>query len=351
MSRDAVARTVLWACLAQMALALLFAQTFPPEPGLAADPDRARSEIAQILEVPPEALPEDLPDMRNSAYGDAGHYLRMAMGGESIPPYSLRPVYPALIGGLAGLWADPGLDPAGFLRAVPPVVRTVNLALAALATVALGAAALRLGAPGPAVIGLSGLMAVNVGTVQTWSFAMPDIASYAVAAAAILCFALGRWVLLAAVVAFGVLVKDVLIVYAALSLYPVLTARRWGHLALAALPLAVFVALRLASDVDPLSVQYGWNVSRGEISLSYLTNHLSAPHVFAAKVAFALAAPVILALWLAPPWRDALPRIVFAVLAAVLAADLLLATRVSRIVFVAYPALALLIAARSARTR
>lgn len=178
---------------------------------------------------------------------------------------------------------------------------------------------------------------------------MPDIASYAVAAGAALCFATARWGLMALVVALGVLVKDVLIVYSVLLLYPVLTGAGWRRVLWAVLPLAVFVALRAGSGVDPLSVQYGWDVSRGDIRLDYLWNHLKTPHLFLAKVAFALAAPIALAIWLAPPWREVLPWLVFAVLAGVLVADLLLASRVSRIVFVAYPALALLIAARSAR--
>ncbi len=286
----------------------------------------------------------------NSAYGDGTEYMKMALGEESYPPYSLRPFYPKFIGSIAEILAsiiDKENTKATQLNLLQPIMSIFNSLFLAIATIFIFLAIKKYLNDEL----LSGLLAlgliVNVGTIQTSQFFMLDVISYCVGAIAIYFFAYQRYLYLSITIGVGILVKEVIVIYSLLLLYPfILDKRKWiGTLKLLIIPIFVFVGLRLLMNVDPLSMQYGWNISRGEYKLHYLLNHLGGIKqtiVFGIKVFFAFGVFWFFAFSSFFSKQKKLVLILFLMIGAIIFANALLASRVPRVIFVMFPAIVIL---------
>ncbi|RXJ95815.1 hypothetical protein CRU94_04170 [Arcobacter sp. AHV-9/2010] len=286
----------------------------------------------------------------NSAYGDGTEYMKMALGEESFPPYSLRPFYPKFIGSIAEIIAsilDKENTKATQLNLLQPVMSIFNSLFLAISTIFMFLA-IKKYLDDELLSALLALgLIVNVGTIQTSQFFMLDVISYCVGAIAIYFFAYQRYLYLSITIGVGILVKEVIVIYSLLLLYPfILDKRKWiDALKLLIIPISIFVGLRLLMNVDPLSMQYGWNISKGEYKLNYLINHLGGIKqaiVFGIKVFFAFGILWFFAFSSLIYKEKKLIIILFLMLVAIIFANALLASRVPRVIFVMFPAIVIL---------
>ncbi len=286
----------------------------------------------------------------NSAYGDGTEYMKMALGETSFPPYSLRPFYPKFIGSIAEILAniiDKENTKATQLNLLQPVMSIFNSLFLAIATIFMFLAIKKYLNDEL----LSGLLAlgliVNVGTIQTSQFFMLDVISYCIGSIAIYFFAYQRYLYLCITIGLGILVKEVIVIYSLLLLYPfILDKSKWLYvLKLLIIPISVFVGLRLLMNVDPLSIQYGWNISKGEYKLTYLLNHLGGIKqtiFFGIKVFFAFGVLWFFAFSSLLSKQKKLILILFLMIGAIVFANALLASRVPRVIFVMFPIIVIL---------
>ncbi|MCF8034402.1 MAG: hypothetical protein K9K66_18395 [Desulfarculaceae bacterium] len=351
---------LLLALLLNLAIYVSFANFFPLERGIA-----RHGKIAAALSGESGKDVQRLADKSktgkfsflyvepfNNAHGDGTQYMLQALGHQSYPPFSLRPLLPRAIGLLVNAvswFIDGGHNIGTKINLFQPVMSLLNSLVLALSVWLLFLAARKFLADELLCLAIALFVMINVGAVQTAQFFMLDVFSYGIGALIIWLFVGRRYLLMVAAICLGVLGKEILIAYLGLLLLPVLTGRkgRLNYLLLGLAPVAVFVGLRVFAGEDPLSMQYGWKVSQGGLSLKYLAMHfgsLGGFLKFAIKLLFALGLPLILALF---AWKDsdkALVATLSLVVALVVAADVILASRVCRIVFAAYPALAILAA-------
>lgn len=286
----------------------------------------------------------------NSAYGDGANYMAMALGHESIPPYSLRPFMPKFVGGIADiLMTITGMEKndATKLNLLQPVMSLTNAILLMFAVVLVFLTLTKFLKDELMVGVISIFMLINIGNIQTAQFFMLDSASYFFAALIIYLFVDKKYFFTSVAIALGILIKEVMIIYAALLLFPMLKKELpfLKIVALGLIPLSVFVGLRVFMGVDPLSMQYSWNVSKGEINLHYLVAHLGSLQaiiIFIIKIVFTFGV-----LWFFSVFSiktiDKKLLVTFAVLIlAIIFANALLASRVPRVIFVMFPVIAIL---------
>lgn len=286
----------------------------------------------------------------NSAYGDGTEYMKMAIGKDSYPPYSLRPFYPKFIGSIAGILAnaiDKENTKATQLNLLQPVMSVFNSLFLAIATIFLFLAIKKyLNDDLLSALLALGLI-INVGTIQTSQFFMLDVVSYCVGAIAIYFFVYQRYLYLSITIGLGILVKEVIVIYSLLLLYPlILDKRKWINLfKLLIIPVGVFIGLRLLMNVDPLSMQYGWNVSKGEFKLNYLIGHLGGIKqaiYFCIKIFFAFGLLWFLAFNSFFSKKKKLILTLFFMIGAIIFATALLSSRVPRTLIVMFPVIAIL---------
>ena len=205
--------------------------------------------------------------------------MKIAIGDESYPPYSLRPLYPKFLGFLAyqaALLIDHDNPKATQLNLLTPVMSIFNFLLLAISTVLLFLVLKKI-LEDELLCGLLALgLIVNPGTIQTAPFFMLDIVSYCCAAFAIYFFAFRKYFWLCLTIVIGLFLKEVLIIYSVLFIYPILLDRsQWFKYAkLFAVPLLFFVGFRVLMKTDPLSMQYEWDISKGDVRLDYLIGHI-----------------------------------------------------------------------------
>jgi hypothetical protein len=350
-SRRGLREGLLAVLFIQLAMAVSWGSLFPIEPAFTTEARLAPAGIAERLGVSVETIRHRLfVEEVNSGVADSTAYMIMAAGGEARPPYAFRPVVPALAGAVAGLAADPVADRDGFMLALFPAISTLNILFLLGTALLLRRIVLKAGGDEAVALAAAALAVANVGTIQTAPFMMVDVATYFCAALAVSLFQARQALALGLALAASVAVKEIMIVFAALLCAMALERRALGPLLLTVLPAAVFVGLRLAHGTDPLSVQYDWRISEGEIRLDLLRAHLS--HLdFPISVALAIGGPLAAALLLAPRAPRAEAAAGLAIVAAVIMANLLLASRVPRIVFVLYPVLVLMAVSGLARMR
>lgn len=286
----------------------------------------------------------------NGAYGDSTQYMRMALGEESYPPYSLRPFFPKLVGYTALFVAniiDKENTKATQLNLLQPIMSFYNSIFLAITTIFLFLA-IRKYLDDELISGLLSLgLIVNVGTIQTSQFFMLDVASYAIGAMAIYFFAQKKYWLLSITIGLGILVKEVIVIYSLLLVYPAFKDKKqlMYSVKLLSIPLAFFIGLRLFMNVDPLSMQYGWNISKGEIKLNYLINHLGGIKqalAFSIKIFFTFGILWFFAFASFLSKEKKLIMILFLMILGIILANALLASRVPRVIFVMYPVFAII---------
>lgn len=212
----------------------------------------------------------------SSFSGDAVNYLKMSMGQSSIEPYSLRIFYPKLVGSVAkGLVVEFGLEEKAF--SVYSATFMVLNYLCFFFSVILSFKLLRSFAMNEFVAlclsFLPFLPFLQFGYLKILQAPMVD--APAVLFSLLFLFLLKENKVLSATLVsiFMVLTKDSLIIFAVVPLILFLMSKKTLLLfPLLTMP-AVFVGLRVFSEVDPLSMQYGWAVSKGDIRWYYFIWH------------------------------------------------------------------------------
>lgn len=210
-----------------------------------------------------------------SPYQDSLAYMNMAMGGPSYEPYSLRILYPALVSAVAEPLSR-ALDASGAERVsvYSMAFMVLNMLFFALSLGLATRFLLREGIVPALAVSVAMLSFLQLGYLSTLHAPMVDQPAVFLSLLFLYCVHGGR---LRSALAIGiamVLTKDSLIILAAAPAIAWLGDRRALHLMAIGLMVATFVGLRLWSGVDPLSVQFGWNVSEGEIRTYILMNHL-----------------------------------------------------------------------------
>lgn len=342
----ALQRRIMRFCLAALlwfALVCGVGIAFPPEAALQSPLNQDACATLQQDGLPPEICQHR--EFANSAWKDSYQYFRIAMGKQSIPPYSLRPLVPKAIGAIARLTLPPDRqDDTSLFKRISQLATLFNLLWAAL-LVALPALFFHdLFLAEPALAAIATLFnLVTVGVLQTSPFFMLDTVSYVVFTAGAIAFFRSNLPTLCLAATLGIFVKEIAIVMLVPIAFLAWKEQRYlAGLLFMLPPILAFVGIRHFAQVDPLSVQYGWNLSHGDIRANYLAMHLGslkAVLVFISELMAALAGPLVAAVLLRPPQGDDKPwfAIVMALTVAVIAADALLASRVPRIVGVATP--------------
>jgi hypothetical protein len=337
-------------------LVLAVSNFFPFERGITYDDDYQR--CLQTVTKRFELSEEEYFDLRtspyfsvcyNSAYGDEIEYIAMAANLTSFEPYSLRPLFPKIIGYLVSSFVAYEDNKVDFFAGLYVANLLVNIFLLCVGSYVTFLTLINLTSNVFLKTVLPLIFVVNVGVIQTVNFFMLDVASYCFAAFAMYLTSKRNFLGLALAIGLGVLVKEVLIIYTICFIFLFYEKRSFllKHLPLSILPILTFIILRLLSNVDPLSMQHGWNISEGEISLHYLTAHLKWGGIpFLIKVFSALGFPILILLSYYKNFKD-YKFYIFLCLTMILLiifANLLLASRVPRVVFIVYPFIAFIIA-------
>jgi len=87
-----------------------------------------------------------------------------------------------------------------------------------------------------------------------------------------------RYWLAIALGGLAILVKDGLVIYSLLFIIFYFYTNRKEFLIGPIVMALIFVLLRISQDTDPLSLQYGWEISKGDIRLKYIASHLGGIH-------------------------------------------------------------------------
>lgn len=351
--------TVIVLMLFNLATYVTFANLFPFDPGVMT-PNRALIE--------PSATPADLEwletesknglvdyffvENSNRVRDDGLQYMLMALGEDSFPPYSLRPLVPAFVGYIAekaSLLAPPEKRRATQINLLQPVMSLINVVILVITSIFIFLTVKKF-IDDDVIAGLLAIFSiVNVGSLQTSQYFMLDVLSYGMAAAIFYFFITKRYFLFATAICLGLLVKEVLIIYTALLIYPILQNK--DHLlryVAYAFPIVVtFVSIRMIMGEDPLSMQYGWKISEGEINLNYLKIHLGGNKniiLFTIKSTFTFGLLWAFALLALTGEKKLMVFTCWLIVFLTALANIMLAFSVPRVLFVAYPAIAVLAA-------
>ena len=286
-------------------------------------------------------------EFTNSAWGDSIEYFAMATGEKSVTPYSLRPFLPVVVGKFAQLTLPLELktDKDNLFKRISSLMIFINLTFA-ICLVSIPLIYFRqLFLNDPTTVALIVLTNVTtLGLVQTSPFFMLDIASYFIFMLAALAFFSRKILLLAIISCIGILVKEISIILLIplLILWLTSSKRKLYEMFYLFLPIAVFIGLRVSVGEDPLSVQHGWNLSKGEIKTRYLVYHLSTISntvYFLLKILSGIGGGLILACYFYKVYGMEKTLFLGTVLLviSVVIANALLAARVPRIVGVVSP--------------
>lgn len=277
----------------------------------------------------------------SSAYGDEIEYLRMAMGEAADAPYRFRPAVPVVVRVLTRTYT---------LLAGAATTRVLAYRRAATAFWLLNAILLGTGALGVWLISRAvntehsvAVAAVvsfctQLGVLQTAAYPMLDVASYAVAAWTLLALISKRDWLVVALLALAPIVRDALILLAVLALIYALTTRRWLIIIGCVGAVTSFAAIRVFGGASPLNVQYNWDLAHGKFSLVYARAHLTqAPGNLLACVVVTFGV-----LWVYVPFASVLGKVKLLVpcvafFCLLLCAQIMLSSRVVRVLAIAYP--------------
>lgn len=209
----------------------------------------------------------------SSFYGDSLNYMALAMGHESYEPYSLRPLYPALVrfvseARLLGMESNVFqvysssffiLNVIFFLLSILAganlISKFINDEMTAL------------------FISISAFF--QLGYLKTLYAPMVDQPAVFLAIL-VVHFSLNNKIFILTIVSVAaILTKDSLIIMGAVPAVMLLANKNLKMLLPCVAFLVTFVALRIFSESDPLSLQYGWEVSKGDIRLDYFKSHFS----------------------------------------------------------------------------
>jgi len=287
---------------------------------------------------------------QSNAGFDSIEYIKIAAGIKSFEPFSLRPIIPKLVGSIVSQFVEFNENKIRFIELAQLVSLVMNIFFLIFGTLFLYAAIRKITDDIFLHVILPLIFIINIGTFQTVSFFLLDVPSYFFASVIIYFTACRKPFYLAATIALGVLVKEVLIIYCLCFLFLFVSDKSIKFVKLTAyslIPLLSFVMIRFLSETDLLSMQYGWNISEGEIKLDYLQNHLNWYGIpFLIKVFSALGFPILILLSYYKNFKN-YKFYIFLCLIMILSiifANLLLGARVPRVIFVIFPFIAFVIA-------
>lgn len=207
-------------------------------------------------------------------YQDAMNYVKMAMGDGSYEPYSLRVLYPKVIGWIAApVNAVVGGSGARRVSTYALVFIAANVTLFLCSIFIAARFLVSEGLPAFEALTLATLAFLQLGFLSTLHSPMTDQASVFLTLCFLVLMERRRDIAVFVVATLMILTKDSLIILAAVPLVAFLFDRRWVHLLVVASMGLVFVGLRVYTEVDPLSVQFGWNLSKGEVKTYIFLSH------------------------------------------------------------------------------
>lgn len=346
--------------LFNLAMTISFSNFFPLERGiekldfqkaLKDKSDDFSPELLELIEISKTGKFNNFfTEEYNGAYGDALHYMKMAIGESTIPPYSLRPLMPKLVGSITWCLAnilDNQNAKATQLNLLNPTMSILNSLFLAIASIFLFLS-IKKYLKDELISGLlTVVLIVNIGTMQTSQFFMLDSVSYSIGAIAIYFFTVKKYWHLSIAVAVGILFKEILIIYSILLVYPFLLNKNQfiNSFKLLLIPFLVFTGIRLLMKVDPLSMNYDWDISKGEIKLKYINMHIGSLKNFLGfviRLFITFGVLWFLAFTSVIDKEKKLVLLLFIVIFSAILANIILASRVPRVVFIVYPLIAVL---------
>jgi len=254
---------------------------FPPEPAIRSS---HRSEISKHvykdLDLKLEEKKSDFYGYFSAPIGDIFEYCKMALGKESYPPYQLRPFMPKLIGITYNLlFPNAQTNLHDKLITHEEYVRLTYISMVFNLCFLMGICFLAyrlLPHHNTLSILILSLTVINSGVMHSSPFFLLDIpALFVFALAAYAYFKNNLWLLVSAAM-LGLFIKEISIVLLIPIFFLLLKKKSKNILSLIA-PIIVFMFIRYAYKTDLLSVQYSWNVSKGDIRLNYLIGSLGTP--------------------------------------------------------------------------
>lgn len=316
------------------AMVIVAGPLFPPEPGIDRPSDSFKHSVAIDFGISPEDIRMTWHEDFNIAREDSRQFALMAAGEPSYPPYSLRPLVPFLVGVTSHLLSEPG-QPAAFLNSLYISIYLWNFIFVAGAGLFTFLAVNKLSQDAILGLGFGTVAIANVGNIQTASFLMTDPASYFFAALTLFLVVTKRTLMGGISLAVGVLAKEILVVFVLLLVISFLSGQRSKSVVALGLALTSFVGIRAVKGVDPLSVQYGWNVSQGDFRLDYLLLHADDPQRFLLRALIALAGPLLVALLYAGRTPLTIAFVMWGGTVLVVLSNLFLASGVTRVLQIA----------------
>ena len=111
---------IIFCIICQMVVSVVLGVFFPFEPSIAI-PTKEFEELFEKtfgIEFTTEQMPRSYYYFEQFNYGgsDSIEYLKIAAGKESFPPFSLRPLYPKIVGFFSSLFFDPNENMKDFLN-------------------------------------------------------------------------------------------------------------------------------------------------------------------------------------------------------------------------------------------
>lgn len=326
---------------------VLLGMNFPLEPGLQGA--SSSSEKCQELALK-YGFSESVclhREISNSAWSDSFEYFAIAVGEESFAPFSLRPLIPKAVGSLSKITLDESekSNKDSLFKRISLMAVFVNLITGIFLIVIPLFAYRTLYSENGSIVMLVVLTGViSLGVVQTSPFFMLDMASYLVFMVAAYFFFNRNILLLTLTACFGVFVKEIsiILVIPILALVAENFKKNPQNVFFVSLPIIVFSALRVLMGEDPLSMQYSWKISEGMVKTHYLLGHIGGLKnilFFVAKVMAGLGGILAMVIYLrrSESETDIFFIATISMLVAVIIANVLLASRVPRVVGVVMP--------------
>ena len=230
----------------------------------------------EVLEVLPILKDNRIPVfgewLISSYYGDSLNYMSMAMGYGSYEPYSLRPLYPLLIRAISESRLFFGENDRFFVYS--STFYLMNMLFFFLSVI-LGFKIVSKYIDDPLVaISISIVSFLQLGYLKTLYSPMVDQPAVFMGMLVVYLFLNKSLVGLVLASVVAVLTKDSLIILGILPGLALIYGRDARMLWPCITFLCTFILLRVFSGADLLSMQYGWEISKGEFRLDYLKGHL-----------------------------------------------------------------------------
>lgn len=210
----------------------------------------------------------------SSYQGDSLNYMKMAMGYGSYEPYSLRVAYPYLVGQVSEVLLKVFKSDKKF--SVYSAVFIFFNILAFIVSVYLAARILLiLGVNLAASVFISFISFLQLGYLKTIYSPMVDQPAILITLIFITALISKNFIWLTLFSIVAILVKDSLIMLGLIPGIYLLIKRDYRYFIVCIIMLISFIGLRYINDTDPLSMQYGWEVSKGDFRLDYFKAHFS----------------------------------------------------------------------------